>query len=70
MLRRKSACAGGARKVSAIRSRPATTRIRRARASPLVIAEDAHVIDSSNLTIEEVVGEIIGRLKMKGMALN
>lgn len=37
------------------------------RASPLVIAEDAHVIDSSNLTIEDVVGEIIGRLKTKGM---
>jgi cytidylate kinase len=37
------------------------------RASPLIIAEDAHVIDSSNLTIEGVVGEIIGRLKMKGM---
>jgi cytidylate kinase len=40
------------------------------RASPLVIAEDAHVIDSSNLNIEEVVGEIIGRLKMKGMNFN
>ena len=37
--------------------------------SPLVIAEDAHVIDSSHLTIEEVVSEIIGRLKMKGMAI-
>jgi CMP/dCMP kinase len=37
------------------------------RASPLIIAEDAHVIDSSSLTIEGVVGEIIGRLKMKGM---
>ena len=37
------------------------------RASPLVIAEDAHVIDSSNLTIEGVVGEIIDRLRMKGM---
>ena len=33
------------------------------RASPLIIAEDAHVIDSSNLTIDGVVGEIIGRLK-------
>ena len=32
------------------------------RASPLVIAKDAHVIDSSNLTIEGVVGEIIDRL--------
>jgi cytidylate kinase len=39
------------------------------RASPLIIAEDAHVIDSSNLTIEGVVGEIIGRLKMKGMVI-
>ena len=37
------------------------------RNSPLTIAEDAHVIDSSNLTIEGVVGEIIGRLKMKGL---
>jgi CMP/dCMP kinase len=39
------------------------------RASPLIIAEDAHVIDSSNLTIEGVVGEIIGRLKLKGMVI-
>jgi cytidylate kinase len=36
-------------------------------ASPLIIAEDAHVIDTSNLTIDGVVGEIIGRLKMKGL---
>ncbi|MEO5754549.1 MAG: (d)CMP kinase [Chthoniobacterales bacterium] len=38
------------------------------RNSPLIIAEDAHVIDSSNLTIDGVVGEIIGRLKLKGLA--
>jgi cytidylate kinase len=37
------------------------------RASPLIIAEDAHVIDSSSLTIDGVVGEIIGRLKLKGL---
>lgn len=37
--------------------------------SPLIIAEDAHVIDSSHLTIDGVVGEIIGRLKLKGMKL-
>ena len=37
------------------------------RASPLIIAEDAHVIDSSNLTIDGVVGEIVGRLKLKGL---
>jgi CMP/dCMP kinase len=35
-------------------------------ASPLIIAEDAHLIDSSNLTIDGVVGEIIGRLKRQG----
>ncbi len=39
------------------------------RASPLIIAEDAHVIDSSSLTIDGVVGEIIGRLKRKGLAI-
>ena len=39
------------------------------RTSPLVIAEDAHVIDSSNLTIDGVVGEIVGRLKLKGMEI-
>jgi cytidylate kinase len=37
--------------------------------SPLIIAEDAHVIDSSNLTIDGVVGEIIGRLKLKGLTI-
>lgn len=39
------------------------------RASPLTIAEDAHIIDSSHLTIDGVVGEIIGRLKLKGLAI-
>jgi cytidylate kinase len=39
------------------------------KASPLVIAEDAHVIDSSNLTIDGVVGEIVGRLKLKGLRI-
>lgn len=40
------------------------------RVSPLVIAEGAHVIDSSNLTVEDVVGEVIDRLRMKGMIVN
>jgi cytidylate kinase len=40
------------------------------RVAPLVVAEDAHVIDSSNLSIEEVVAKIIGRLKMKGMIID
>lgn len=39
------------------------------RTSPLIIAEDAHVIDSSNLTIDGVAGEIVGRLKLKGLTL-
>lgn len=40
------------------------------RTSPLLIAEDAHVIDSSNLTIDGVAGEIVGRLKLKGLRIN
>jgi cytidylate kinase len=39
------------------------------RNSPLIIAEDAHVIDSSNLTVDGVVGEVVGRLKLKGLDL-
>jgi cytidylate kinase len=35
--------------------------------SPLVIAEDAHVIDTSHLTIEAVVNGIVVRLKQKGL---
>ncbi len=38
------------------------------RAAPLIIAEDAEVIDSSHFTIDGVVGEIVGRLKKKGLA--
>lgn len=37
--------------------------------SPLTIAEDAYVIDSSNLTIDGVIGEIVGRLKLKGLPI-
>jgi len=36
-------------------------------ASPLIISEDACVIDTSHLTIEGVVGEILSRLKSKGL---
>lgn len=35
--------------------------------APLVISEDSHVVDSSHLTLEGVVGEVIGRLRMKGL---
>jgi cytidylate kinase len=63
-LRRR--IAQGQRDQIAARDRADSSR----RASPLVIAEDAHVIDSSNLTIEGVIGEIIGRLKAKGMTFS
>jgi cytidylate kinase len=62
-LRRRQA--QGQRDQIAARDRADSSR----RASPLIIAEDAHVIDSSNLTIDGVVGEISGRLKMKGMEI-
>ena len=50
-LRRR--IAQGQRDQIAARDRADSSR----RASPLIIAQDAYVIDSSNLTVEEVVGE-------------
>jgi len=38
--------------------------------SPLMIAKDAYVIDSSNMTIDEVVSEIVAQVKAKGMVIN
>jgi cytidylate kinase len=38
--------------------------------SPLVIAQDAHVIDTSHLTIEGVVNEIIARLEQNGLPVS
>jgi cytidylate kinase len=35
--------------------------------SPLVTAKDADVIDTSHLTVEEVVREILSRLAQKGL---
>jgi len=37
------------------------------RASPLVVAKDAEVIDTSHLTINAVVDKIIARLEIKGL---
>jgi cytidylate kinase len=62
-VRLERRAAQGQRDQIAARDRADSSR----RASPLIIAEDAHVIDSSNLTIEGVVGEIMRRLKMKGL---
>ena len=38
-------------------------------ASPLVVAKDAQVIDTSNLSIDAVVDEIMDRLKRKGLRI-
>ena len=62
---RRAAQTGAGSDDLAARDRTDSTR----RTSPLVIAEDAHVIDSSRLTIDGVVGEVIGRLKLKGLPL-
>ena len=64
-IRLQRRAAQGQRDQIAARDRADSSR----RASPLIIAEDAHVIDSSNLTIDGVVGEIIGQLKRKGMKI-
>lgn len=37
--------------------------------APLIIAEDALVIDSTQLTVDGVVGEVIGRLKLRGLPM-
>jgi len=39
------------------------------RVSPLVVAKDAHVIDTSHLTIQGVVNEIIAQLKRMGLRI-
>src|SRR5712691_10633096 len=64
-IRRRRRRAQGQRDRIAARDEADSSR----RASPLIIAEDAHVIDSSNLTIDGVIGEIIGRLKRKGLTI-
>lgn len=62
-VRQRRRAAEGQRDQVVARDRADSSRV----AAPLVIAEDALVIDSSHLTIDGVVGEIIGRLKMKGL---
>lgn len=61
-VRSQRRAAQGERDAIAARDRADSSR----RASPLVVAKDAEFIDTSNLTITEVVDEIIGLLKLKG----
>jgi cytidylate kinase len=65
-VRRQRRAAEGQRDEILSRDRADSSRV----AAPLVIADDARVIDSSHLTIDGVVGEIIGQLKMKGLAVD
>ena len=65
-IRARRRAAQGQHDAIAARDRADSSR----RTSPLIIAEDALVIDSSNLTIDGVVGEIIGRLKLKGLTID
>lgn len=64
-VRQRRRAAEGQHDEIAARDRADSSRV----AAPLVIAEDALVIDSSHLTIDGVVGEVIGRLKMKGLPI-
>ncbi|MGI8480798.1 MAG: (d)CMP kinase [Chthoniobacterales bacterium] len=61
-LRRRAA--QGQRDQIAVRDRADSSR----RDSPLIIAADAVLIDSSDLSIDEVVSEIIAHCKKKGLA--
>ncbi|MFL6516349.1 MAG: (d)CMP kinase [Chthoniobacterales bacterium] len=64
-VRQRRRAAEGQQDEIAARDRADSSRV----AAPLVIAEDALVIDSSHLTIDGVVGEIVGRLKVKGLPI-
>ena len=65
-VRLKRRAAQGQRDEIARRDRADSSRA----TSPLIIAKDAEVIDSSHLSIEGVVNEIIARLKMKGLPVD
>jgi cytidylate kinase len=62
-VRRQRRVAQGQRDAITIRDHADSSRL----VSPLVVAKDAHVIDTSHLTIEGVVSEIIVRLKQMGL---
>lgn len=64
-VRSRRRAAEGQRDEIAVRDRADSLRA----AAPLVIAKDAEVIDTSSMTIDEVVNEIVRRLKSKGFSL-
>jgi CMP/dCMP kinase len=64
-VRLQRRAAQGERDEIAIRDHADSSRL----VSPLVIARDAHVIDTSRLTIDEVVNQISVRLKQMGLQI-
>ena len=64
-VRLQRRAAQGERDEIAIRDRADSLRA----VSPLVIAKDAHVIDTSHLTIQQVIDQIIGLLKKMGLTI-
>jgi CMP/dCMP kinase len=60
-VRSRRRAAQGERDVITLRDRADSSRA----ASPLIVAKDAEVIDTSNLSIDGVVDEILARLKRK-----
>lgn len=62
-VRLQRRAAQGGRDEIAQRDRADSSRL----VSPLIIAKDAYVIDTSDLTIDEVVNQIITRLKQLGL---
>jgi CMP/dCMP kinase len=64
-VRLQRRAAQGERDEIAIRDRADSLRL----VSPLVIAKDAHVIDTSHLTIQQVIDEIIDLLKKMALAI-
>ena len=64
-VRLQRRAAQGERDEIALRDRADSSRS----VSPLVIAEDAYVIDTSHLTIQQVINEIIGVLKKTGLPI-
>ena len=64
-VRLQRRAAQGERDEIAIRDRTDSLRA----VSPLVIAKDAHVIDTSHLTIQQVIDQITGLLKTMGLPI-
>jgi cytidylate kinase len=64
-VRSRRRAAQGQRDEIAMRDQADSSR----RVSPLVVAKDAHVIDTSHLTIQGVVNEIIAQLKRMGLRI-